>query len=899
MALLAAVAALTTSFLALGPVGTDPALAAPADDCAAPTRTVQGSTGGATLDVAAGEIVLLTGTQSGGLGSLPAGATLCVAAGATLRPSYVNNPAGTLYVGPGGTLVTTFITVARGFVLENEGSATFGGLSVNGAGTLHNAATGTMIITGSFTPTGGDLTNDGDLTLSAGGVIGSGVRLTNNGTLTSGSNLTADGPFENAGTAQVTGDLVVNSSGTVHNLCVLETSGAFTNLSAGSTSTGLAVVGTAFRNDGTWQQSDTAALSATSLMDDGDVAGFGRYVFTGATSVVGTFSGDSATQPIAVDVPRTSTPPFFDVQTGTVSNVVAADITLPGPDDYPAPDCAHPGATPAADLTLTKSGPVSVAAGDPITWTITVTQGGPDPATDVVVTDDLPASVTGVTLTPAGTVTGSQAVWSLGTLAPGDTVTLTVSGTAPTGADVPADGTVVNTAAVTSTTPDPDPSDDQDSATTTIAAPVPGPPPTADPLSRETTAGRSVVAVVTGSSTVPGVRLTYRPDTGPASGSLTLTPIGFFLYTPDAGFLGVDTFTFVACDNQTPEQCSAPATVTILVHPRAVNDAATTDMGEPVTIAITANDSPGAAPSTTLDVLASHGLVSVDPVAGTATYQPAPNYLGTDQFTYRTCAVNLPTDCATAIVVVQVVPDNHAPLTPELDLETVVGTAVSGPPAVSDPDSGDTVVLAATFPPSHGSVGVAGALVTYTPEPGFAGRDSLFYTACDDGVPMLCSTGQVVVLVDPVAVDDTATTTAGTAVGIDVVADDLGTVLDPVVTTAPSRGTVTQAGGTSTYTPAAGFSGVDSFTYRICATDGSPACADATVTITVTAAVLPDPVVPGPGDGGGTGGGSGTGGGGLARTGADSGGLGGVATVLLGAGALLVLARCRLRVARG
>lgn len=140
-------------------------------------------------------------------------------------------------------------------------------------------------------------------------------------------------------------------------------------------------------------------------------------------------------------------------------------------------------------------------------------------------------------------------------------------------------------------------------------------------------------------------------------------------------------------------------------------------------------------------------------------------------------------------------------------------------------------------------------------------------TVCDDGTPMLCATGRVTVAVHPEAVADTATTREGTAVDVDIAANDNGIVGPATVTTAPSHGTVTISGDVATYTPAAGFSGTDTFEYTICADIAPDLCSTTTVTITVTAAPpepepsptptptptpapTPPPVSPPAGDGG-------------------------------------------------
>ena len=64
--------------------------------------------------------------------------------------------------------------------------------------------------------------------------------------------------------------------------------------------------------------------------------------------------------------------------------------------------------------------------------------------------------------------------------------------------------------------------------------------------------------------------------------------------------------------------------------------------------------------------------------------------------------------------------------------------------------------------------------------------------------------------------------------------DPEGDPLSAAVVTGPSHGTLTlNANGSFTYTPAAGYDGTDSFTYR--ANDGTLNSNAATVTITVTA----------------------------------------------------------------
>jgi hypothetical protein len=93
----------------------------------------------------------------------------------------------------------------------------------------------------------------------------------------------------------------------------------------------------------------------------------------------------------------------------------------------------------------------------------------------------------------------------------------------------------------------------------------------------------------------------------------------------------------------------------------------------------------------------------------------------------------------------------------------------------------------------------------------------------------------------PVAVADTAFTAAGEPVAIDVVANDSDPDRDPVTLTSftqSQNGVVSvNTAGTPTYTPNAGFTGLDSFTYLV--SDGRGGTATGSVTVTVSAPVAP------------------------------------------------------------
>jgi uncharacterized repeat protein (TIGR01451 family) len=119
-----------------------------------------------------------------------------------------------------------------------------------------------------------------------------------------------------------------------------------------------------------------------------------------------------------------------------------------------------------ADLSMVKAGPSGrQPTGRDMTYTLTVTNNGPDPAADVVVTDTLPASVTFVSATPSQGSCGQAAgivTCNLGTLGNGATATITIV-VRPTQA-----GLITNVAAVSTSTPDPVADNDTSSVDTSI-----------------------------------------------------------------------------------------------------------------------------------------------------------------------------------------------------------------------------------------------------------------------------------------------------------------------------------------------------------------------------------------------------------------------------------------------
>jgi uncharacterized repeat protein (TIGR01451 family) len=153
---------------------------------------------------------------------------------------------------------------------------------------------------------------------------------------------------------------------------------------------------------------------------------------------------------------------------GTATNTAGVTSATADPDNGDTSDPAPPVtlAPASSDVSITKStNTTSASTGQTVTWTIGVSNAGPSIATNVVVTDTLPAGVQFVSATPSqGTCSGTTNVTcSLGNLASGANATITLQAVVTA-----TSGTISNTASV-STTGDPD---NTDNSTTTPPFPV-------------------------------------------------------------------------------------------------------------------------------------------------------------------------------------------------------------------------------------------------------------------------------------------------------------------------------------------------------------------------------------------------------------------------------------------
>lgn len=138
------------------------------------------------------------------------------------------------------------------------------------------------------------------------------------------------------------------------------------------------------------------------------------------------------------------------------------------------PDIGAYETIPQADLSLSKAVSKSTAkAGDAVTYTLTLTNLGPDTANSVTVTDNFPTALTFVSCSAPGGSCGTQGaavVTTYTTLTANSSQTITISGTLNSGYSR---GTVItNDASVQASSPvDPDSSNNSSSASFTVIVP--------------------------------------------------------------------------------------------------------------------------------------------------------------------------------------------------------------------------------------------------------------------------------------------------------------------------------------------------------------------------------------------------------------------------------------------
>jgi VCBS repeat-containing protein len=226
-------------------------------------------------------------------------------------------------------------------------------------------------------------------------------------------------------------------------------------------------------------------------------------------------------------------------------------------------------------------------------------------------------------------------------------------------------------------------------------------------------------------------------------GTLTLNSDGSFVYDPDPGYIGTDSFTYQAYDG---EDYSNIATVTITIYeandpPVAEDDSYETNEDTQLSVdapGVLGNDyDPDSGPSALTCVLVSdvsHGTLTLN-ADGSFVYNPDKDYYGEDSFTYQAYDGQDYSNVAT--VYISIFGVNDPPVAVDDTAETVADTPVEIDVTANDYDIDGTIdksTVTIVTDPSHGTTSVdpVTGVVTYTPDPGYIGSDSFEYTVDDN-----------------------------------------------------------------------------------------------------------------------------------------------------------------------
>jgi YD repeat-containing protein len=379
-------------------------------------------------------------------------------------------------------------------------------------------------------------------------------------------------------------------------------------------------------------------------------------------------------------------------------------------------------------------------------------------------------------------------------------------------------------------------------AITTAGAPV-----TFDPRLNDRDLDAQSFSIVTVEAPAHGVAV--------INGGMSLT------YTPASGYFGADGFTYTVADGHNG---LATARVSVLVRssvnhtPVAVGDSFA--IGDRLSAAVDGTqslrpinndyDADGDVLTITGATAPVHGSISLVG-SNVITYQPAAAFDGSDSFTYTISDGRGGTSAATVSLAVA----NAPPIAGPDNVTVAHNASVTFDPRLNDSDpNGDALSVTAVATPGHGTAILnPDQTVTYTPASTSGPvSDSFTYDLTDPrgGV----ATGWITVAIAPNRAPAAQTdyiTASASSMTFDPRANDTDAdsdALTVVSVTAPGHGTaaIASPGATVTYTPAAGYSGTDSFAYTV----SDPQGATSTATVWVNGLAGDYLIVAGGGGGG-------------------------------------------------
>ena len=257
-------------------------------------------------------------------------------------------------------------------------------------------------------------------------------------------------------------------------------------------------------------------------------------------------------------------------------------------------------------------------------------------------------------------------------------------------------------------------------------------------LTATTPPGGGTVSVALSCIGPEGQPFTYAIATGPAHGgvgSINQTS-GAVTYVSQPGYVGTDSFTYLATD---AGGASQPATVaiTVLPAPPTCGDtaASTAPGGSPVSVSLSCAGPAGVGIQYGIVAPPAHGTLSaLNQSAHSVIYTPSSGFHGVETVRYDASDSGGASNVATATITVPPGPPvcaNIASSTSGESSRLTVLLSCSGPAGVG-------LTYSIVSRPAHGNLGTinqARRSVLYTARPGYHGTDRFIYRATDPGGP--------------------------------------------------------------------------------------------------------------------------------------------------------------------
>ncbi|MFA5974316.1 MAG: Ig-like domain-containing protein, partial [Lentimicrobiaceae bacterium] len=220
-------------------------------------------------------------------------------------------------------------------------------------------------------------------------------------------------------------------------------------------------------------------------------------------------------------------------------------------------------------------------------------------------------------------------------------------------------------------------------------------------------------------------------------------------YTPNLNYNGTEAFCIEVCDNGSPALCDT-ALITINVIPvedLPVITGITTSTPEdtPIAVCLPITD-PDAGSVFTASVCSAaiNGTLSVPVVTGNQvciTYTPNLNYNGAEPFCIQVCDNGSPVLCDTALITINVIPVNDAPVVINEFETTCNNSVINGNVLVNGDNDPDGTALTIVTTPVSGPVNgnftiLSNGDYTYSPSATFSGIEQIIVSVCDNGIPL-------------------------------------------------------------------------------------------------------------------------------------------------------------------